>query len=338
MFGWRYIKVSPATHLRVFSRGKVVKEGPGLSLFYFAPTTSLVSVPVESTDGPFIFEEVSADFQPVTIQGQFTYRIVDPAKVTSLLNFTLDSLGSRYISDDPAKLPMRIINLAKVLAQMELKSLTLRQATKASDAISQSLREKLAAASEISALGVEVLGLSILAIRPTPETSRALEAEAREQLLLEADEAIYRRRNSAVEQERSIKENELNTEIAVENKKRQIREAQMDAERAVQEKQHNLEREAMEAGIFLEERNRNLVALKTENARAEADSRAYAVAAVMKSLQGADPRILQSLANSGMDAEQLIATAFQEMAGRADKIGELNVSPDLLRELIRAKK
>ena len=48
----------------------------------------------------------------------------------------------------------------------------------------------------------------------------------------EADEAIYARRNSAVEQERAIKENELNTEIAVENKKRQIRETQMDAERA----------------------------------------------------------------------------------------------------------
>src|SRR5258705_210775 len=94
---------------------------------------------------------------------------------------------------------------------------------------------------------LEVLGLSILAIKPTPETARALEAETREQLFREADEAVYARRNSAVEQERAIKENELNTEIAVENKKRQIRETQMDAERAVQEKRHQLESADLDA-------------------------------------------------------------------------------------------
>src|SRR5207244_13158338 len=113
----------------------------------------------------------------------------------------------------------------------------------------------------ITQLGLEILGLSILAIKPTPETARALEAETREQLLKEADEAIYARRNSAVEQERAIKENELNTEIAVENKKRQIRETQMDAERAVQEKEGLLKKEALEANIGLEERRKSLVTL-----------------------------------------------------------------------------
>ena len=60
---------------------------------------------------------------------------------------------------------------------------------------------------EINSLGIEVLGLSLLAIKPSPETQRALEAETREQILQEADDAIYTRRNSAVEQERKIKEN-----------------------------------------------------------------------------------------------------------------------------------
>jgi hypothetical protein len=38
-----------------------------------------------------------------------------------------------------------------------------------------------------------------------------------------------------------------------------------------------------------------------------------------------------------MKPEQLIAVAFQELAGRADKIGQLNISPDLLRELMQKK-
>jgi len=54
----------------------------------------------------------------------------------------------------------------------------------------------------------------------------------------------------------------------------------------------------------------------------------------MKALGSADARTLQALANAGMNPEQLIAVAFQEMAGRADKIGQLNISPDLLRELM----
>ena len=172
-----------------------------------------------------------------------------------------------------------------------------------------------------------------LAIKPTPETARALEAQTRENLFGEADEAVYSRRNAAVEQERAIKENELNTEIAVENKKRQIRETQMDAERAVQEKKHLLDRESLEACIALEEQRRGLVTLAAENAKAEADARAYGVSTTMNALSTADPRILQTLASAGMKPEQLIALAFQELAAKADKIGQLNISPDLLREL-----
>ena len=61
-------------------------------------------------------------------------------------------------------------------------------------------------------------------INPDPAVMRrALEAEAREALQRESDEAIYARRNAAVEQERRIKESELNTEIAVQEKQRKIR-------------------------------------------------------------------------------------------------------------------
>ena len=46
-----------------------------------------------------------------------------------------------------------------------------------------------------------------------------MEAATREQILQQQDEAIYKRRNAAIEQERIVKENELNTEIKVAEKK-----------------------------------------------------------------------------------------------------------------------
>src|SRR5258706_2730898 len=334
MIGIKFIKVQPTTYLLQYRGGKIVREGTGLSFFYYSPTTSLLTVPVGSTDTPFIFKETTGDFQAVTIQGQVTYRVSDPKRLAALLNYTLGRDGETYASEDPEKLPERLIHAINVLARAELQKLPLREAIRASDALVRTVKAGLAASDEITSLGLEVLGLSILAIKPTPETSRALEAETRERLFREADEAIYARRNSAVEQERAIKENELNTEIAVENKKREIRETQMEAERAVQEKKHVVEKEALEANIGMEDRRKNLVALASENARAEADARAYGVSTTMKALGSADAKILQALATTGMKPEQLIAFAFQELAGRADKIGQLNISPDLLRELL----
>jgi len=334
MLGLRFIKVQPTTYLLQYRKGKVVREGSGLSFFYYSPNTSLVAVPVGSAEAPFIFQEATADFQTVTIQGQVTYRVSEPKRLAGMLNFTLAPRGQSYESEDPDKLPQRLINVVNVLARAELQKLPLREAIRSSDTLVQSVKAGLIKSDEITSLGLEILGLSIVAIKPTPETSRALEAETRERLLREADEAIYGRRNAAVEQERAIKENELNTEIAVENKKRQIRETQMEAERSVQEKQHLLEKEALEAGISQEDRRKQLVSLAAENARAESDARAYGVSATMKALGTADARILQALASTGMSPEQLIAFAFQDLAGKAEKIGQLNISPDLLRELM----
>src|SRR5438309_2245642 len=211
------------------------------------------------------------------------------------MNFSLMPNGRDYASEDPDKLAQRVINLVHVLARAELEKLPLREAIRAAAGIVQEVKKQLAASEEVASLGLEVLGFSLLAIKPTPETARALEAETREQLLKEADEAIYARRNAAVEQERSIKENELNTEIAVENKKRQIRETQMDAERAVQEKRHQLDRADLEARTGLEGKRKELVALAATNAKTEAAMRAYGISTSMAALGTVDARIQRPL-------------------------------------------
>jgi hypothetical protein len=337
MFGIRFIKVQPTTYLLEYRKGRLMREGAGLAFFYYAPSTSLVAIPTASDEVPFIFEETTADFQKISIQGQITYRVADPKRLAILMNFTLSPSGQGYVSEDPAKLPQRLINIVNVQARAQVQRLPLRQAVRESDALVEAIRPKLVQSPEVAALGLEILGFSILAIRPTPETARALEAETREQLLKEADEAVFRRRNAAVENERAIKENELSTENAVELKKRQIRETKMDADFAIQEKQRALREADMAGSVALEQRKRELVELSATNARAESDARAYGMEVTMKALGSADPRVLQALANAGMKPEQLIAVAFQEIAGKAEKIGQLNISPELLRELMAGK-
>jgi len=338
MFGIRYIKVPPTTYLIKYSKGIARKKGAGLSFFYYAPTTTLVSIPVNTLDVPFIFQEVSQDYQELNIQGQVTYQISEPEKISKLLDYSLNKHGVGYITEDPQKLPQRIINGVKVLTRKELKNLPLKDAIQASESLSDIILAGLKDSEELKSLGLTILGVSILSIKPNPETARALESKTKEELLRSADEAIYERRNAAVEQERSIKENELNTEIAVEEKQRQIRETQMDAERSVQEKRHGIEKADMQSQITLEDQKKSLVSLSTANAKEEADSKAYAISALMEAISKADPQTLQVIAGQNLSPDQLISRAFQEMAENAQKVGELNISSELLSDLIGKKK
>jgi SPFH domain / Band 7 family len=336
MFGLRFIKAQPTDYVIQFRNGHPLREGAGLSMFYFAPTSSLVLIPTASVNEPFMFEEVTADYQDVSIQGKVTYRIADPRRTAALLNFSLNAKG-HYASNDPEKLSQRLISQVQVAMRAKIQATPLKDVLGAGEDLVAEVRTKLQEAQTIAALGLEVLGLSVLAIKPKPETARALEAEAREELLRKADEAIYARRNAAVEQERAIKENELNTDVAVENKKRQIKEAQMDADRALRERRRQIEQEEITGKIRLEERNGELVALATANARQEADAKAYGIDAMMKAFAASDAKVLQALASVGMQPGQLLALAFRDLADNAAKIGQLNVSPDLLREIMGAK-
>jgi len=335
MFGIGFIKAQPTTHLIQYKGGKLVREGAGLSLFYFAPTTSLVAVPVGSRDCPFMFENLTSDFQTVTVQGQVTYRISNPQNAASLLNYTLRPDGKTYESDDPEKLPERVVATSRVLIQQAIRTLDLRAALSSANLLCTQVAQAFSAHAEINALGVELLGFSILAVKPTAETARALEAEARESILKTADEAVFDRRNSAVDRERKIRENELNTEIAVEQKKRQIRETQMEAEASLRRKKHALEQADMEASIVLEEERKAFVDKKSANVRTLAEADAHRVGAVVEALKNADPRIVQMLASSSLEPGQLIAQAFGAIAENASRIGELNVSPDLLSTLMK---
>jgi SPFH domain / Band 7 family len=316
MLGISYFKASPTTFVIQFVNGRVKREGMGLSFFYFAPRTTLVAVPVGSTDVPFIFNETTADFQSVTIQGHLTFRVTEPRRLAALLDYSVKA-GGGYNADDPEKLPQRVAYAAQTALRAEVQGRPLRANLIEADAIAQHVQAALVTAPALAALGVELLGFSILAIKPVPETSKALEAEARERLLREADDAIYLRRNNAVEQERKIRENELNTEVAVQTKQREIEETRLSGQ------------------IALEEQRRQLVESEAANSKMRSDAQAYAVEATLKPLTALDPKSLQVLAARSVDPRTLIAMAFQDIAGNAAKVGNLNISPDLLQTLLQ---
>lgn len=100
----------------------------------------------------------------------------------------------------------------------------------------------------------------------------------------------------------------------------------MNTEIKVAEKEH--ENQMLRQKNALEE-----VELKSKLRKEQADTKAYANEVVLKALESVDKEVLLAILLSGMDSKTLIAKAFNSLAENTDKIGNLNVSPDLLETL-----
>lgn len=333
MFSIQYIKADNTTYLMQFKKGKIKRQGNGLSFWYFAQNTSLVAVPTGSIEVPFMCKETTLDYQEVTLQGQLVYRISEPETLASSMNFTLSPNQQGYVSDDPEKLKARVVRLIQVSMRNGIEKLQLRQALNASDQLVDKVKNVLSNSETLRTLGIEIVDLSLLAIKPTPETARALEAAAREQLLQTADDAVYLRRNASIEQERKVKENELNTELAIQAKQKQLQQEKLFAEKAFKDEKRTIEAEELQGQISREAERKNLIALSTKNERDQADAKAYEIGETVKAWSQVDPAILEAMALAKMEPQQLLAQAFRDLASNSDKIGQLNISPDLLAAL-----
>lgn len=335
MFGIKHIKFDSMTYVLHFKNGNIKREGRGLSFFYFAPNSSIAAIPMGSNDLPFVFNESTNDYQTVTIQGQISYKINNPKTLADVLDFTVQDNG-QYKKNDIEKLNQRIINEAQTATSAYIHGIKLKEAIRSAKAIEENITEGLKSSTAIGMLGIEILGANILAIQATPEMARALETETREKLQQEADLAVYERRNFAVEQERIIKESELNTEIAVEEKQKQIAEKKMESDVQKAENQRKLREMQLEADISVENQRKSLIEQKTENDKKEADTKGYVLETTLKPYRDMDWKTLTAL-NNNSDPRFNISLAFRELADNAEKIGNLNISPDLLDSILNEK-
>ncbi len=333
MFGFKYAKFDPNTYVIVHKNGRVSKEGVGLSFFYFAPSTSIVAIPKSSNDLPFIFEEMTNDYQAIRVQGQITYTIEDPHKLAAILDYSVDARGV-YKKSDHEKLGQRIINEAQTTTTSFVHTLSLKESLRSAAEIGKIIEQGLGESQSLAMMGIKVLGVNILGIKGTPEMTRALETETRELLQKEADRAIYERRNFAVEQERVIKESELSTQIAVEEKKKQIAEKKMELKVLNAENDKKLREMKVEEDISVEEMRSGLLAKKEENDRKEADIEGYVIQQKLEPYKNLDWKLLMAL-NGNSDSSTHIAMAFRELAENAENIQNLNITPDLLNTVMQ---
>ncbi len=377
----KFKKFSPNDYVMVVKNGKIVKQGLGLSLLYNELTTNIMVAPSTAFDGAFAFDDlVTSDYQRVCVQGVTTYMLTDYEKATQMLDFSYNKGAAVYekIAVTMALLEKRINNIIKAIIIREVSRKDVRTVIRCADEMAKVIVDKLEADESITKLGVSIVGVNILGINPNAETRKALEAAAREEILKEQDDAIYMRRNAAIEQERIIKENEINTEIKVAEKEREkeekeqemkkyVQQCELDMKKEEQEREQDMKLKALQAEltmtsqrqekeyelkekaaakklqienqemigrIELEKKNKELTALEAENARMKADQEAYAVEGVVRAYNNLNVALVEACAMAQTDPGTLMAKAFMNIGENADKIGNFNISPDLLQTIM----
>lgn len=333
MFGVNYISFDSMTYVIHYSKGKIKREGRGLSFFYYRPSSSLTAIPLGTRDVPFIFKETSEDFQEITVQGQITYNISDPKALSEALDFTITS-NKRPRYEKFEVLEQRLNNEAQTAVSSYIQGKKLKEGLRCAKEISEIIQDNLVSSKAVKLLGVQILSVEVLGVTPSPEMGKALETETRESLQKEADQAVYERRNFAVEQERKIKESELNTEIAVKEKEKQIdkKTAELQLEKA--QTQHKLRDMQIASDIEIEEKKKTLTDMQAENIKKQADAKGYELEKTLAPYKNLDWHIIMAMNNNGLSAADNLGLAFRELAEKSEKIGNLNITPDLLKTLI----
>src|SRR4051794_38684155 len=292
--GRRHLRGAPTAHIRHHRSGTLVHDGPGLSFWFRSLTAALSEVPVDDRELAMTFHARTADFQDVAVQATVTYRISDPAVAAARLDFSIDPDTGVWRGAPLEQLGTLLTETAQqhaldVLARTPLSAALVDGVA----AVRERVAAGLAAEPRLPATGIEVVAVRVVALRPEPEVERALRTPARERIQQDADRATFERRAVAVENERAISENELDSRIELARREEQLVSQQgANARRLAEE-------EAAAAVVRTEsERGRRttLATAEAEALRTIGAATAAAEADRLAAHQQVDPAVLHALA------------------------------------------
>ncbi|MGS2614013.1 SPFH domain-containing protein [Micromonospora sp. LZ34] len=339
-FFLRHLRGTPTSWVRLQVGGRVRREGTGLSFWYRPLRAVLSEVPVDDRELPLLFHARTGDFADITVQATVTYRVADPALAAARLDFSVDPRTGRARSRPLDQVATLLAELAQQPALDLLARVPLAEALTTIAPVREAVSAALAAEARLADVGVAVVSARVVAIRPEPELERALQTPTREAVQVEADRATYARRAQAVEQERSIAENELQNKIELARREQQLveqhgansrRRVELDAAAELAAAQGKAEREKV-AGAAAAERARVLAGAEAEKERVLAAARADGVRAV--GLAEAEAEAAKLAAYADLPPEVLRALTVRDLAGQLPQIGQLTVTPDLVADLL----
>ena len=319
LFFLRHLRGSETTYVRHLRNGKAIHEGTASSFWYRPLGAALSEVPVDDRELPLLFHAQTSDFQDVAVQATVTFRLVDPVLVAQRIDFSIHPDNGMHRGTPLAQVTTILAETAQQHALGIIAGLTLTEAiTTGLAAVKDGIGHGLAEDTRLTETGIAVVGARVVGIKPEPAVAKALQTPTRERLQQGSDAATFERRAVAVERERAIAENELQSQIELAR-----REEQLVAQRGLNGRRTAEEDAAADEIRAGAEAAR---ARKLDDARAEGIERLGAAEGEAEAAKVAAYR----------DASEavLLALAVKELAANLPHIESLVLSPDLVTSLL----
>jgi regulator of protease activity HflC (stomatin/prohibitin superfamily) len=315
----RHLRSNPTSYIVHAKKGRVRHRGPGAAFYFRALNAAISEVPIAENELSMLFGARTLDFQEVSVQATVTYRFADPVVAAGRIDFSIDPYSGRWIGKPLEQVGTRITELAQQYAVEHISSLNLVDVLGAGiPKVRAVTSEGLAGDARLAETSVVVVAVRIVSIRPQADLERALETPVRERVQQDADGATYERRALAVERERTIAENELQSKIELATREQQL----------VQQEGANAQRRATEEAAT------QLIASKANAERAKLDSAARADSTRVIGKANAESEAARLAAYAGVESGVLTALALQELAKHLPEIGTLNLTPDVLTQAL----
>lgn len=210
----RHLRSEPSHHVLHYRRGRLVRSGRGLAYWFMPLSASVAEVPCDDRDLAFLFHARTADFQDVTIQGVITYRVADPERIASRVDFSIDVARGVWKQTPLEQIGHLLSQLAQQFAWDYVAHTPVRAVlAEGMDHVCERVRDGFAKHAPLAEMGLAIVAVRITGVAPTADLEKALQTPTRESIQQQADEATFQRRALAVEKERAIQENELQNKI-----------------------------------------------------------------------------------------------------------------------------
>jgi len=315
----RHLRATPTSHVTFFKGERRTRAGRGLAFWFLPLAASIVEVPLDDREQPFIFHHRSNDFQEVTIQGVVVYRVAHPELLSARVDFSIDAKTGVHTSQPLDKIAVVVTELALNYATSYLGKATLREILAAGlDTLQSTIFTRLSDETILTEMGIEIVSTRITSVKPTSDMERALMTPTLESILEEADKATFQRRATAVENERAIQENELESQIELARREEQL---------VLQRGQNEKVRAKEQA-----EKQRIEVEARIETKRKDSEADAGSIRVVEAARVNAERERMDIYRD--LPPAALMGLAAREVAGKLSKIENINVSPDLLGPLL----
>ncbi|CAJ59187.1 MULTISPECIES: SPFH domain-containing protein [Frankia] len=325
-----HLRGTPTAYIRHQRGTAVAHEGVGL-VFWYRPRTAVISeVPVDDRELAVLFHARTADFQDVAVQATVTYRIADPVLAATRLDFGIDPELGTWREKPLDQLAGMINESAQEYASDLLARTSLTTAlAEGVPVIRERVTTGLRGDARLVQTGVSVVGVRVVAVRPAPEVEKALRTPTREQIQTEADRATYGRRALAVEQERRIAENELQSKIEL-----AVRAERLVTQEGANEQRRMTEQAAAARIAAAAEAERAQTAARSQAERVRVEAAAQAEALRLVGQAEADAEAARVAAVTGLDSSAVVALAVRDLADHLPAIGALTITPDVVTEAV----